>query len=95
MKVVVAKYFAKNPLIPPIALVKVDEKEYAKRSYMLMKLRATPTDEHPPTHEIQVPYFKSSSCKQFFDFLDKVLAVFLGQNLTTGPQKVAFMRTVL
>ena len=29
------------------------------------------------------------------DFSDKVLAVFLGQNLTTGPQKVAFMRTVL
>jgi hypothetical protein len=24
-----------------------------------------------------------------------VQAVFLGQNLTTGPQKVAFMRTVL
>ena len=95
MKVVVAKYFAKTPLIPPIALVKEDEKEYAKGSYMSMKLRATPTDEHSPTHEIQVPYFKSGSCEQFFDFLDKVLAVFLGQNLTTGPQKVAFMRTVL
>jgi hypothetical protein len=95
MKVVVAKYFAKTPLLPPISLVKEDEKEYSKGNYVSMKLRATPTDEHSPTHEIQVPYFKSGSCEQFFDFLDKVKAVFVGQNLTTGAQKVAFMRTVL
>jgi hypothetical protein len=52
MKVVVAKYLSKTPLLPPIPLIKEDEKEYAKSSYMLMKLRATPTDEHSPTHEI-------------------------------------------
>jgi hypothetical protein len=95
MKVVVAKYLAKTPLLPPIPLVRDDEKEYAKGSYMSMKLRSTPADEHSPTHEIQVPYFKSGTCEQFLDFLDKVSAVFHGQNLTTGPQKVAFMRTVL
>ena len=95
MKVVVAKYFAKTPLVPPISLTKEDEKEYSKGSYMSMKLRANPTDEHSPTHEIQVPYFKAGSCEQFLEFFDKVQAVFVGQNLTTGPQKVAFMRTVL
>ena len=95
MKVVLAKYFAKAPLVPPISLIKDDKKEYTKGSYVSMKLRATPTDKYSPTHEIQVPYFKSGTCKQFLDFYDKVQAVFVGQNLTTGPQKVAFMRTVL
>ena len=95
MKVVVAKYFSKTPLIPPISLFKDDEKEYAKGCYVSMKLRATPADENSPTHEIQVPYFRSGTCEQFLDFLDKTQAVFVGQNLVTGPQKVAFMRTVL
>jgi hypothetical protein len=91
MKVDVAKYLAKTLLLPPISLIKEDEKKYAKGCYMLMKLRASPTDEHSPTHKIQVLYFKSGTCKQFLNFFDKVLAMFLGQNLTTGPQKVAFI----
>ena len=40
-------------------------------------------------------YFKSGTCEQFLEFMDKVQAVIVGQNLTTGPQNVAFMRTVL
>ena len=42
-----------------------------------------------------MPYFKSGTCEQFLEVMDKVHAVMVGQNLTTGPQKVAFMRTVL
>ena len=71
MKVVVAKYFAKTPLVPPISLVKEDEKEYAKGSYISMKLCANPTDEHSPTHKIQVPYFKAGLCEKFLEFYDK------------------------
>ena len=40
-------------------------------------------------------YFKSGTCEQFLEFMDKVQAVTIRQNLTTGPQRVAFMRTVL
>ena len=42
-----------------------------------------------------MPYFKSGTCEQFLEFIDKVQAVIVRQNLTTGPQNVAFMRTVL
>jgi hypothetical protein len=52
MKVVVAKYYAKTPLLPPISLIKDGEQEYTKGHYVSMKLRATPTEEHSPTHEI-------------------------------------------
>ena len=46
-------------------------------------------------YEIQVPYFKSGTCEQFLEFMDKVQALIVGQNLTTGPQWVALMQTVL
>ena len=84
-----------NARIPPIKLIRDDEKEYAKGSYVTMKLRSVPNEEHSPTHEIQVPYFKGGTCEQFLEFIDKTQAVIVGQNITTGPQKVAFMRTVL
>jgi hypothetical protein len=81
--------------VPPIKLIRDDEKEYAKGLYVMMKLRSEPTDEHSPTHEVQVPYFKGGTCEQFLEFNDKTQAVIVGQNITTGPQKVAFMKTVL
>ena len=81
--------------VPPIKLIRDDEKEYAKGSYVTMKLRSVPTEEHSPTHEIQVPYFKGGTCEQFLEFIDKTQAVIVGQNLTEGPQRVAFMRMVL
>ena len=81
--------------IPPIKLIRDDEKEYTKGSYLTMKLRSVLTEEHSPTHEIQVPYFKGGTCEQFLEFIDKTQAVIVGQNLTEGPQKVAFMRMAL
>ena len=81
--------------IPPIRLLRDDEKEYKKGTYLTMKLRSVPTEEHSPTHEIQVPYFKSGTCEQFLEFIDKTQAFIVRQNLTEGPQKVAFMRTAL
>ena len=63
--------------------------------YTTLKLRSNPAEENSPIYEIQVPYLKSGTCEQFLEFMDKVQAVIVGRNLTTGPQKVAFMRTVL
>ena len=60
-----------------------------------LKLHSNPAEGNSPIYEIQVPYFKSGTCEQFLEFMDKVQAVILGQNLTTGPQKVVFMRSVL
>ena len=86
---------SKAPTVPPITLIKEEDKAYAKGSYTTLKLRSNPTEENSPIYEIQVPYFKSGTCEQYLEFMDKVQAVIIGQNLTTGPQSVAFMRTVL
>ena len=96
MKVVLSKKTGEHgKIIPPIPLLKEEEKAYEKGSYVTMKLRSVPADEHSPTHEIQIPYFKMGSGEAFFDFHDKVKSVFHGQNMTTGPQKYSFIRTLL
>ena len=82
-------------IVPPIPLQKLDESAYVQGSYMTVKLRSVPADDKSPTHEIQVPYFKSGTAEQLLDFIDKVTAVCVGQNFTDGPQKFAFMRQVL
>jgi hypothetical protein len=59
---------------------------------MTLKLRSIPNDEHSPTHEIQIPYFKQGSCEEF---LEKVNAVIVGQNMMTAGALFVFMRTIL
>ena len=96
MKVVLSSNKPSKALVvPPIPPIKEEEKLYAKGSYNTVKLRSNPAEENSPIYEIQVPYFTSGTCEQNLEFMDKVQAVIVGQNLTTGPQKVAFMRTVL
>jgi hypothetical protein len=80
---------------PPIPLVKPEETAYEKGSYMVMKLRSSPKDEKSPTHDVMIPYFKSGTCEELLDFLEKVKDVCIGQDMTTGKQKFAFMRQVL
>ena len=91
MKVVLSSNKSKSPVVPLIPLVEDEEKAYAKGSHTTLKLRSTPADENSPIDEIQVPYFKSGTCEQFLEFMDKVQSVFIGQNLTAGLQKVTFM----
>ena len=78
---------SKAPVVPPIPLIKEEEKAYAKRSYTTLKLRSNPAEENSPIYEIQVPYFKSGTCEQFLEFMDKVQAMIIGQNLTTGLRR--------
>ena len=85
---------SKAAVVPLIPLIKEEEKAYAKGSYTTLKLRSNPAEENSPIYEIQVLYFKSGTCEQFLEFMDKVQAIIAGQNLTTGPQKVAFTGTV-
>ena len=85
---------SKAPVVPPIPLIKEEEKAYAKGSYTTLKLCSNPAEKNSLIYEIQVPYFKSGTCEQFLEVMDKVQAVIIGQNLTTGPQRVAFMQMV-
>ena len=78
---------SKTPVVPPIPLIKEEEKAYAKDSYTTLKLRSNPAEENSLIHETQVPYYKSGTCEQLLEFMHKVQAVIVGQNLTTGPQK--------
>ena len=82
-------------MVPLIPLIMEEEKAYAKGSYTTLKLRSNPAEENSLIYKIQVPYFKRGTCEQFLEVMDKVEAIIIGQNLTTGPQRVAFMRTVL
>ena len=58
---------SKALVVPPIPLIKEEEKAYAKGSYTTLKLRANPAEENSPIYEIQVPYFKSGTCELFLD----------------------------
>ena len=82
---------SKAPVVPPIPLINQEEKAYAEGSYTTLKLRSNPAEENSPICEIQVPYFKSGTCEQYLEFMDKVQAMIIRQNLTMGPQRVAFM----
>ena len=78
---------SKAPVVPLILLIKEEEKAYAKGLYTTLKLHSNPAEENSPIYEIQVPYFKSGTCEQYLEFMDKVQAVIIRQNLTTGPQR--------
>jgi hypothetical protein len=80
---------------PPIPLIKPEEAAYKTGQYTTLKLRSSPADRNSPVHEIQVPFFKDGTCEQFFEFLDKVRMVFIGQHLQQPAQMFAFVRTVL
>ena len=80
---------------PPIPLEKPADKAYEKGQYTVMKLRSSPQDEKSPTHDVMVPYFRAGTCEELLDFIEKVRDVFVGQDMTTGKQKFAFMRSVL
>ena len=71
---------SKPPMVPLIPLVKDEEKAYSKGLYITLKLLSTPADENSPIYEIQVPYFKSGTCEQFLECMDKVQSIFIRQN---------------
>lgn len=69
---------------------------YARGTFTTIKLRSDPKDAtNTNTYEIQVPYFRSGTCEEYLHFLDKYQSVVSGQDLSDGPKKVAFLRTVL
>ena len=79
MKVVLSSSkSSKAPVVPPIPLIKEEEKAYAKGSYTTLKLQSNPAEENSLIYEIQVLYFKSGICEQFLEFIDKVQAVIIG-----------------
>ena len=79
MKVVLSSNKPSKALVMPlIPLIKEDEKAYAKGSYTTLKLRFNPAEENSPIYEIPMAYFKSGTCEQFLEFMDKVQAVIVG-----------------
>ena len=56
---------SKALVVPPITLIKEEEKAYAKGSYTTLKLRRNAAEENSLIYEIQVPYFMSGTCEQF------------------------------
>ena len=83
---------SKAPVVPPISLIKEEEKAYAKGLYTTLKLHSNPAEENSLIYEIQVPYFKSAgTCEQFLEFMDKVQAVI---DIARGASQCAILRVV-
>ena len=47
---------SKALVVPPIPLIKKEEKAYAQGSYTTLKLRSNQAEDNSPIYEIQVPY---------------------------------------
>ena len=69
--------------------------EFKKGKYITLKLRANPSDEGSATYEMQMRFFDTGSCEEWLLFLNNLEKVFIGQNITAGPQKFAMARRLL
>lgn len=82
--------------VPPIIpLERPEEKQLRKDQYLTFKLRSVPTDEASTTYDLSVPFFSNGSPEELLIFLNLLNRVFVGQNVTTGPQKYALIRRLL
>jgi hypothetical protein len=80
--------------VPPIKLLRDDEKEDAKGSYVMMKLRSVPNEEHPQRMKYRYRTSKVALVNSSSSLLIKHRLSLWGR-ISEGPQKVAFMRMVL
>ena len=78
--------------IPPIIpLERPEEKQLRKDQYLTFKLRSVPTEESSTTYDLSIPFFGNGSPEELLIFLNLLNKVFVGQNVTTGPQKYALI----
>ena len=80
---------------PPIPLEKPPVKELDKDQYLALKLKSIPTRNNSAEYTLNVPYFQSGTPEEWLKFLQNLERVFLGQNLTTGPNKFSMTRRLL
>ena len=70
-------------------------KELAKDQYLALKLKSVPGQATSAEYTLNVPYFQSGTPEEWLKFLQNLDRVFVGQNLTTGPNKFSMARRLL
>ncbi len=82
--------------VPPvIPFERPEESKKRKDQFLTFKLRSVPTEEGSTTYDLSIPFFDQGTPEELLIFLNLLGKVFVGQNVTTGPQKYAIMRRLL
>lgn len=82
--------------VPPvIPFERPGETQKRKDQFLTFKLRSVPTEEGSTTYDLSIPFFDQGSPEELLIFLNLLGKVFVGQNVTTGPQKYAITRRLL
>ena len=82
-------------VVPPIPYERPPKKDYAKGTYITLKLRSVPADENSATHDLIVPYFIVGTPEEWLRWKRDLGRVLQGQNVTTGPGRYNMTRRLL
>jgi hypothetical protein len=85
----------KRCVAPAISFDRPAPKTLSKDECLMFKLRSVPTDDNLTTYEITVGYFKTGTPEELLLFLQNLCKIFVGQNVTTGPNRYAITRRLL
>ena len=84
-----------NIIASPIPLDREEVEKLSKHEVLSMKLRTTPGDANSMEYEMTIPFFRSGSPEKLLEFIKRLRRVFVGTNLTTGPEQYAMARRLL
>ena len=82
-------------IVPIIGLNRPEKQTLNKGEYVVLKCRTDPTDETSSSYDLPIPYFSTGTPEEWLRFVRNLSKVYVGQNLTTGPQQYACIRRLL
>ena len=81
-------------IIPIIGLNRPEKQTLNKGEYVVLKCRTDPTDD-TSSYNLPISYFSTGTPEEWLRFVRNVSKVYVGQNLTTGPQQFACIPRLL
>ena len=82
-------------IVPIIGLNRPEKQTLNKGEYVVLKCRTDTTDETSSSYNLHIPYFSTGTPEEWLRFVRNLSKVYVGQNLTTGPQQYACIRRLL
>ena len=73
-------------IVPIIGLNRPEKQTLNKGEYVVLKCRTDPMDDTSSSYDLPISYFSTGTPEEWLRFVRNVSKVFIGQNLTTGPQ---------
>ena len=84
-----------SSLKPAIPFTRGPGKKLERGEYHAYKLRTVPGDSNSPVYELSVPFFSAGTPEEWLKFMKNIQAVFVGQDVTTGPTQFAMAKALL